>query len=128
MAEFRYTGSPLAALQGVDADGRVLYLGSFSKSMFAGLRLAYLVVPMDLIAAFRAARLPAGGPPPVLEQSALAAFMKEGRYTRHLRRSRKIHESGKPAWCGPCDSIWPSGSMLNLIRRGCTWSVGFRMG
>ena len=90
-SEFRYTGSPLASLQGIDADGRVLYLGSFSKSMFAGLRLAYVVVPMDLIDPFRAARLAAGGPPPVLEQAALAAFMKEGHYTRHLRRSRKIH-------------------------------------
>ncbi|MFC1525922.1 PLP-dependent aminotransferase family protein [Candidatus Latescibacterota bacterium] len=59
-SEFRYSGAPLAALQGIDPDQRVLYLGSFSKSLFSGLRLAYLVVPKDLVPTFKAMRQAAG--------------------------------------------------------------------
>lgn len=55
-SEFRYSGAPLAALQGIDPDQRVLYLGSFSKSLFSGLRLAYVVVPKDLVSNFKAVR------------------------------------------------------------------------
>ncbi len=90
-SEFRYAGAPLAALQGIDPDQRVLYLGSFSKSLFSGLRLAYLVVPRDLVSAFRAARQAAGGPPPVLEQAVLERFLAEGHYQRHLRRMRRVY-------------------------------------
>ena len=90
-SEFRYSGSPLAALQGIDPDGRVLYLGSFSKSLFSGLRLAYLVVPGDLVSGFKAVRQAAGGPPPILEQSVLARFLTEGHYDRHLRRMRRTY-------------------------------------
>src|SRR3546814_17623515 len=57
-SEYRYGGRPLAALQGLDGEGRVLYVGSLSKVMFPGLRVGYLVVPVDLVAASRAV----GGP------------------------------------------------------------------
>jgi GntR family transcriptional regulator/MocR family aminotransferase len=90
-SEFRYRGAPLAALQGIDPDQRVLYLGSFSKSLFSGLRLAYIVVPQDLVSAFKAVRQAAGGPPPVLEQAVLARFLSEGHYQRHLRRMRRTY-------------------------------------
>ncbi|MCB1694197.1 MAG: PLP-dependent aminotransferase family protein, partial [Pseudomonadales bacterium] len=90
-SEFRYSGAPLAALQGIDPDQRVIYLGSFSKSMFSGLRLAYLVVPRDLAPAFRAARQLVGGPPPVLEQAVVERFLTEGHFSRHLRRMRRVY-------------------------------------
>ena len=90
-SEFRYAGAPLAALQGIDPAQRVLYLGSFSKSMFSGLRLAYLVVPKDLASAFRAVRQAAGGPPPVLEQAVVARFLTEGHFQRHVRRMRRVY-------------------------------------
>lgn len=96
-SEFRYTGDPLAALQGIDPDQRVLYLGSFSKSLFSGLRLAYLVVPEDLVASFQAVRQAAGGPPPILEQSVLARFLSEGHYDRHLRRMRRTYAQRQSA-------------------------------
>ena len=90
-SEFRYSGAPLAALQGIDANQRVMYLGSFSKSMFSGLRMAYLVVPKDLASAFRAARDVVGGPPPVLEQAVVERFLTEGHLQRHLRRMRRVY-------------------------------------
>ena len=90
-SEFRYSGTPLAALQGIDPDQRVLYLGSFSKSLFSGLRLAYLVVPRDLVPTFKAMRQAAGGPPPVLEQAVAARFLAEGHFQRHLRRMRRVY-------------------------------------
>ena len=90
-SEFRYAGAPLPALQGIDPDQRVLYLGSFSKSLFSGLRLAYLVVPSDLVSIFKAVRQAAGGPPPVLEQAVVARFLTEGHYQRHLRRMRRTY-------------------------------------
>src|SRR5262249_56102776 len=55
-SEFRYSGRPLAALHGLDHDGRVIYLGTFSKTLFPALRLGYLIVPPGLAAAFRTAR------------------------------------------------------------------------
>lgn len=90
-SEFRYSGAPLAALQGIDPNQRVLYLGSFSKSIFSGLRMAYLVVPRDLASAFRAARQIVGGPPPVLEQAVVERFLTEGHFQRHLRRVRRVY-------------------------------------
>jgi GntR family transcriptional regulator/MocR family aminotransferase len=90
-SEFRYYGAPLAALQGIDPNQRVIYLGSFSKSMFSGLRMAYLVVPRDLAPAFRAARQVVGGPPPALEQAVVERFLTEGHYQRHLRRMRRVY-------------------------------------
>jgi GntR family transcriptional regulator/MocR family aminotransferase len=90
-SEFRYSGAPLAALQGIDPNQRVMYLGSFSKSMFSGLRMAYLVVPRNLAPAFRAARQIVGGPPPVLEQAVVERFLTEGHFQRHLRRMRRVY-------------------------------------
>lgn len=90
-SEFRYRGKPLAALQGFDQDERVIYMGSFSKALFSGLRLAYLIVPEDLLPAFHAARQAAGGPPPVLEQAVLARFLAEGHFDRHVRRMRRTY-------------------------------------
>ena len=63
-SEYRYAGRPLAALQGLDRDQRVIYLGTFSKVMFPALRLAYLIVPTDLIAPFLVIRFFASRHPP----------------------------------------------------------------
>lgn len=92
-SEFRYDGRPLAALQGLDQEDRVLYMGTFSKVMFAGLRLGYLVVPPDLIAAFANAKAVADRHSPILEQAALAEFIRCGRFERHIREMRKVYES-----------------------------------
>lgn len=90
--EYRYRGQPLPALQGLDREGRVVYLGTLSKVLFPGLRLGYLVVPPDLITAFSAASFFAGCYPPILNQAVLADFIAEGHFGRHIRRMRSLYE------------------------------------
>ena len=77
-SEYRYAGRPLAAMQGLDEDGRILYVGSFSKVMFPGLRIGYMVVPPALVGAFRAIRALVDSHPSSVAQAALADFIAEG--------------------------------------------------
>ncbi|TAH35559.1 MAG: PLP-dependent aminotransferase family protein [Planctomycetota bacterium] len=90
-SEFRYDSRPLQALLGIDADGRVLYTGTFTKTMFPGLRLAYLVAPPDLIDVFLAARAFVDAHSPPLLQAALAEFLEAGHFAAHLRRTRALY-------------------------------------
>jgi GntR family transcriptional regulator/MocR family aminotransferase len=90
-SEFRYSGRPLPALQGLDTVGQVIYTGTFSKILFPGLRLGYLVVPDGLIDAFRAAHAVSDRHNPVLDQAVLADFFADGHFTRHLRRVRSAY-------------------------------------
>jgi len=90
-SEFRHRGRPLTALQGLDDSGRVLYVGTFSKTMFPGLRVGYVVVPPSMVDVFGAARASLFAPASALEQAALAIFMDEGHFARHLRRMRGVY-------------------------------------
>jgi GntR family transcriptional regulator / MocR family aminotransferase len=90
-SEYRYAGRPLASLQGLDQRQRVIYIGTFSKVLFAGLRLGYLVVPPDLVDAFTAARALADRHSPLPDQATLADFIAEGHFTRHIRRMRMLY-------------------------------------
>ncbi len=90
-SEYRYTGRPLEALQGLDGEGRVVYVGTFSKVLFPALRLGYLVVPPDLVGAFTAARELTDRHPPTVEQAVLAEFIAQGHFARHLRRMRALY-------------------------------------
>ncbi|MBF5041897.1 MULTISPECIES: PLP-dependent aminotransferase family protein [Myxococcaceae] len=96
-SEFRYAERPLAAIQGLDTAGRVLYVGSFTKVMFPGLRLAYLVLPESLVDAFTAARALADGHTPVLAQAAMAEFMEAGHFAAHLRTMRGLYAERREA-------------------------------
>lgn len=90
-SEFRYHGRPLPALKSLDRDGRVLYAGTFSKVLFPGLRLAYLVVPESQIERFRESADHLSGPGSILPQATVADFMKQGHFARHLRRMRSLY-------------------------------------
>jgi len=90
-SEFRYSSRPIPALQGLDQDGRVIYLGTFSKTLFPALRLGYAVVPADLVRRFTAARSLLDMHSPVLEQAVLAEFITAGYFERHLRRMRILY-------------------------------------
>lgn len=90
-SEYRYAGRPLAALQGLDADGRVIYVGTMSKVMFPALRLGYMVVPEHLVPAFAAIRRLTDNHPSTLVQPALAEFIKDGSLTAHIRRMRALY-------------------------------------
>lgn len=96
-AEFQYAGPVPASLASIDRAGRTIFAGSFSKTLFPGLRLGYLVVPDPLIEAFaRAARLVTRGPP-LLEQNVLAAFMAGGHFARHVKRMRGLYARRRAA-------------------------------
>ncbi|MEP6984509.1 MAG: PLP-dependent aminotransferase family protein, partial [Chloroflexota bacterium] len=90
-SEYRFTGRPLASLQGLDENNRTIYIGTFSKVLFPSLRLGYLIVPEALVDAFRAMRHYVDGHTPGLEQRALADFMTDGHFARHIRRMRVLY-------------------------------------
>lgn len=87
-SEFRHRGRPLLALQGLDEAGCVLYVGTFSKTLFPGLRLGFSIVPPGLVPVFEAARRATGSPAAALEQAVVSAFIEEGHFASHLRRMR----------------------------------------
>jgi GntR family transcriptional regulator/MocR family aminotransferase len=90
-SEFRYKGRPLAALQGLDTSGRVIYIGTFSKVLFPALRVGYMVVPPNLVDGFVAARSTIDLHPPTLGQVILTDFLDEGHFGRHIRRMRELY-------------------------------------
>lgn len=89
--DLRYEGGSLSALEGLDQDGRVVYLGTFSKVLFPALRLGYLVLPTALIAPFVQAKEWVDRGAPTLTQAAVADFLTEGHFERHLRHLRHLY-------------------------------------
>jgi GntR family transcriptional regulator/MocR family aminotransferase len=89
---FHYGSRPMPCLQGLDRDGRVVYVGTFSKTLFPALRLGYVIVPTDLAVPMVTARGPGGFHPPALDQGVLADLMASGAYERHLRRMRREYQ------------------------------------
>src|SRR5262249_26434877 len=90
-SEFRYAGRPVAAMQGLDAAGRVVYLGTFSKTLFPALRVGYLVVPVALVDAFTVAVRLTGHQVATDLQAALADLIVEGHFAAHVRRMRAVY-------------------------------------
>lgn len=95
--EFRYDSKPLAALRSLDDSRRVIYVGSFSKTMFPSLRMGYLIMPEGLRDDFIAAKWLADFGTPAVEQAALANFMFDGGFERHLRRTAKTLKERRAA-------------------------------
>jgi GntR family transcriptional regulator/MocR family aminotransferase len=88
-SELRYTGRPLASLQGLDQDNRVIYIGTFSKVVFPALRVAYLILPTkELADHFKAIKAVLDRQLPIVEQIIMHAFIEEGHFVRHLRKMR----------------------------------------
>lgn len=90
-SEFRYSGRPVPALQGLDRDGLALFGGSFSKVLFSSLRLGYLVIPQDLVNLFSATISLTTRHAALPEQAVLCDFISEGHFGRHLRRMREVY-------------------------------------
>jgi GntR family transcriptional regulator/MocR family aminotransferase len=89
--DFRYQGSPLTALQGLDVAERVLYTTTFSKSIGAGLRLGYLIVPAHLVEAFNTVKALLNNGHPWLDQMIVAELIDSGEFENHLRRIRMVY-------------------------------------
>ncbi|HKE17786.1 MAG TPA: PLP-dependent aminotransferase family protein [Kofleriaceae bacterium] len=122
-AEFRHGAQPVPCLQGLDPDGRVIYVGSFSKSIFPALRLGYLIAPVELVGPLLAARRAGADPqPPFLEQAVLADFIGGGHFARHLRRMRAIYRERLDAltaaaerYCGGVLDVRPVRTGLHAV-------------
>jgi GntR family transcriptional regulator/MocR family aminotransferase len=92
-SEFRYSGSPLPSLQGMDKFGRVIYLGTFSKVLFPGLRLGYLVLPAsEMMEPFAIVKSITDRQSPAFEQIVLSKFIEEGHFTKHIRKMRILYK------------------------------------
>lgn len=90
-AEFRYTSAPLPSLQSLDEQRRVIYIGSFSKTLFPGLRMGYVVLPPELVDRFCALKSIVDDYSPLIDQATLAAFLESGAFYAHLRRCRRLY-------------------------------------
>jgi GntR family transcriptional regulator / MocR family aminotransferase len=121
-SEFRHGTRPVPCLHGIDVDNRVIYIGTFSKSLFPSLRLGFVVVPRDLRERLVAARRALEIQPPVLNQAVLADFMMEGHYERHLRRMRAVYRerleamvSAAARFCGGALRVRPVLTGLHAV-------------
>jgi GntR family transcriptional regulator/MocR family aminotransferase len=120
-SEFRFAGPPLTSLQGIDAAGRVIYLGTFSKALFPGLRVGYAVLPESLIEPVLQVRDRADRFPSTLAEAPLAAFLREGHFAAHLRRARRSVCAARDALVeglsGAPLTVAPPDQGLHLIAR-----------
>ncbi len=121
-SEFRYVSRPLTALQGLDRDGRVVYVGTFSKVMFPALRIGFVIAPSSLVPAIAAARQFAGTQQAILEQMVLADFIGDGHFERHVRRMRSVYAERQQdlidalrAECVDLVNAAPAGSGMHLV-------------
>ncbi|MDE2052606.1 MAG: PLP-dependent aminotransferase family protein [Gammaproteobacteria bacterium] len=91
-SEYRFCGNPIASLQGLDSDGRVIYVGTLAKVMFPTLRLGFIVVPKDLMPSFLSIRSAHDTfSTSVLYQMAMTDFIREGHFARHIKRMRSVY-------------------------------------
>ena len=91
-SEYRFSGNPFASLQGLDGDGRVIYLGTLTKVIFPTLRLGYIVVPKDLVGSFLDIRNATDTfATSVLHQMVMTDFIREGHFSRHIKRMRALY-------------------------------------
>jgi GntR family transcriptional regulator/MocR family aminotransferase len=96
-SEYRYESMPVASMQGLDPGARVIYIGTFSKTLFPSLRLGYIVIPPALVARFVAVRRSNDLFPSHLYQAALADFISGGHFTRHVRKTRQLYAERRTA-------------------------------
>jgi len=96
-SEYRYETTPIVSLQGMDRHSRVIYVGTFSKTLFPSLRVGYMVVPSDLVDRFIAVRQMMDINPPHLYQAVLTDFIREGHFARHIRRTRMLYHQRRNA-------------------------------
>jgi len=130
-SEFKYSGRPIPALQGIDHNGKVIYVGAFSKSLSPAHRISYMVLPHELLNRYNL-RMPFMiCPVPVLDQKVLSAFINEGYFERHLNKMRTVYKKKREVLIrevrafGPAVSVLGADTGLHLlleVRNGMTES------
>lgn len=99
-SEFHYDGHPTACVQGLDKYRRTIYLGTFSKTLYPGLRMGYMILPHELVKTFTYARSIMDGHTPQVLQLTLARFMEDGYYNAHVRAMRKLYAGRRAVTLG----------------------------
>ena len=117
-SEFRFDGPPLSSLAGLDRDERVLYMGSFSKVLYPGLKLAYLVVPRALVDAFRQAHYDLNRPGQMPLQAALAEFIEMGHFAAALRRARSSYAQRRACLLAALQPCLAAGAWISGAEQG----------
>lgn len=112
-SEYRYESMPIASLQGLDRGGRVVYIGTFSKTLFPSLRLGYMVVPLSLVQRFAAVRRASDFCTPHFHQEVLADFIEEGHFGRHIRKTRLLYAERRSALVQAIKSVF--GEELQIL-------------
>lgn len=123
-SEFRYASRPLPALQSLDGQGKVVYLSTFSRSLAPGLRIAYMALPEELSDRFDLVRLRCGETVSRFEQAAMASFLAEGKYSRHLRKANAVYQKRCARLCGLLSEI--PGAFLQGQEAGLHFLFGIR--
>lgn len=91
-SEFKYSGKPIPALQGLDKNGKVIYMGTFSKSLTPSMRISYMVLPEQLIKKYKDKLSFIICPVPSIEQNVLHRFIQNGHFERHLNKMRHLYK------------------------------------
>ncbi|MGZ8252621.1 MAG: MocR-like pyridoxine biosynthesis transcription factor PdxR [Methylophilaceae bacterium] len=124
-SEFRFEGRPISSLQGMDQNGRVLYMGTFSKVIYPGIRLGYLVVPPKLVASFKSGLYELQRPGQVMIQAALTDFIEEGHFASHIRRLRLTYAERRRLLQKSLASVASVGARLSPVDSGLHMVVEF---
>ena len=124
-SEFRFEGRPISSLQGMDQHGRVLYLGTFSKVMYPGIRLGYMVIPPQLVNAFKNGLYELQRPGQVMIQAALADFIEEGHFASHIRRLKQTYGERRRLLQAALAPIANVGARLSMVDSGLHLVVEF---
>jgi GntR family transcriptional regulator / MocR family aminotransferase len=124
-SEFRFEGRPISSLQGMDQHGRVLYLGTFSKVMYPGIRMGYMVIPPQLVDSFKYGLYELQRPGQVMIQAALADFIEEGHFASHIRKMRQTYAERRRLLQSALAPIANAGARLSPVDSGLHLVVEF---
>ncbi len=111
-SEFKYSGKPIPALQGIDENEKVIYMGSLSKSIAPTLRVSYMVLPLHLLKRYRKELSYQLCPVPIFEQKVLSRFIEEGYFERHLNKMRNIYKRKRELLVASLQKIDPKIKIL----------------
>jgi GntR family transcriptional regulator/MocR family aminotransferase len=126
-SEYRFASAPIASLQGLDTNSRVIYIGTFSKVLFASLRLGYMVLPPDLVERFTTLRYTMDIFAPYLYQEVIADFMREGHFDRHIRRMRLLYNDRRRALVEQLHQTFGNTFEIHGAEAGMHFAAAFRM-
>lgn len=125
-SEYRFQGQPIPALQGITSGERTVFVGTFAKILFPAMRLGYMVLPRPLLEPVKAALSATGHFAPLLTQAALADFLMEGHFARHLRRTRRLYAQRRDSFFAAFEQYLGPQMTLSRAETGIQQVARFR--